>query len=55
MSFESMFYPEGVTLTVEEKKEQARDALIYNLTEDILLVIEDLQAVVKKLEHLFKE
>tara|TARA_R110001606_G_scaffold25740_14_gene83540 strand:+ start:13 stop:405 length:393 start_codon:yes stop_codon:yes gene_type:complete len=39
MSVESKFYPgHHWALTAEEKKEQARDALIYNLTEDILLV-----------------
>ena len=42
MSFESMFYPDGVIFTTEEKKEQARVSLIYNVTEDILLALEDL-------------
>jgi len=42
MSFESMFYPDGVIFTAEEKKEQARVSLIYNVTEDILLALEDL-------------
>jgi transcriptional regulator with XRE-family HTH domain len=42
MSFESMFYPDGVIFTAKEKKGQARVSLIYDVTEDILLALEDL-------------
>tara|TARA_B100000767_G_scaffold270445_1_gene294111 strand:- start:625 stop:1023 length:399 start_codon:yes stop_codon:yes gene_type:complete len=42
MSIESMFYPEGVSFTREDKKDYLRQNLIFNTTEEILLVLENL-------------
>ena len=42
MSIKSMFYPEGVSFTRKDKKDYLRQNLIFNTTEEILLVLENL-------------
>jgi len=41
MSAKSLFYPEDKTFSTAEKKAFAREELIYNVTEDLLVAMED--------------
>lgn len=41
MSAKTLFYPEGKQFSRTEDRAFAREALVYNVTEDILLTMED--------------
>ncbi|MGV0034001.1 MAG: helix-turn-helix domain-containing protein [Candidatus Azotimanducaceae bacterium WSBS_2022_MAG_OTU7] len=41
MSAKDLFYPEGKKFNVNEERAFAREELIYNVTEDILVALED--------------
>lgn len=51
MSAKDMFYPADKNFTDAEKKEFAREELVYNVTEDILVALEDLQMSKKELAN----
>ena len=42
MSVNNMFYPKDKEFTKAEKRAFAREELVYNVTEDILVLIEDM-------------
>lgn len=55
MSSRGMFYPKDQIPTREEEMANAREELIFNLTEDLLLIMEDAGvSKVKLAEHLGK-
>jgi ribosome-binding protein aMBF1 (putative translation factor) len=41
MSAKSLFYPEDKTFSTAEEKAIAREELVYNVTEDLLVAMED--------------
>ncbi len=49
MSAKDMFYPEGKEFSNAEEKAFAREELVYNVTEDILVALEDLEISKKEL------
>lgn len=49
MSTKDMFYPEGKEFSSAEKRAYAREELVYNVTEDILITLEDLDVSKKEL------
>ncbi len=49
MSAKDMFYPEGKEFSNAEEKAFAREELVYNVTEDILIALEDLGISKKEL------
>jgi len=49
MSAKDMFYPEGKDFSNADERAFAREELVYNVTEDILLVLEDLDVSKKEL------
>ena len=49
MSAKDMFYPTGKDFSNAEERAFAREELIYNVTEDVLLAIEDLDISKKEL------
>lgn len=49
MSAKDMFYPEGKEFSVAEKRAFAREELVYNVTEDILVALEDMGIAKKEL------
>jgi len=49
MSAKDMFYPEGKEFSNAEEKAFAREELVYNVTEDILIALEDLEISKKEL------
>ncbi len=49
MSAKEMFYPEGKEFSNAEEKAFAREELVYNVTEDILIALEDLGISKKEL------
>lgn len=51
MSAKEMFYPEGKKFSKAEERAFAREELVYNVTEDILLALEDLGINKKELAH----
>ena len=42
MSAKDMFYPVGTVFSNAEEKSYAREELSYNVTEDILVILEDM-------------
>ena len=42
MSVNNMFYPKDKEFTKAEKRAFAREELVYNVTEDILVLLEDM-------------
>lgn len=51
MSAKNMFYSEGKEFSNAEEKAFAREELVYNVTEDILITLEDLEISKKELAH----
>jgi len=49
MSAKDMFYSEGKKFSSAEKRAYAREELVYNVTEDILIALEDLEVSKKEL------
>jgi len=49
MSAKDMFYPEDKEFSSAEKRAYAREDLVYNVTEDILVALEDLDVSKKEL------
>lgn len=49
MSAKDMFYSEGKEFSSAEKRAYAREELVYNVTEDILIALEDLDVSKKEL------
>ena len=49
MSAKDMFYPEGKEFSVAEERAFAREELVYNVTEDILVILEDMGIAKKEL------
>ena len=49
MSAKDLFYSEGKDFSNAEERAFAREGLVYNVTEDILLVLEDLDVSKKEL------
>jgi len=49
MSAKNMFYPEGKEFSVAEDRAFAREELVYNVTEDILVALEDMDVNKKEL------
>ncbi len=49
MSAKDMFYSEGKEFSSAEKRAYAREELVYNVTEDILVALEDLDVSKKEL------
>ncbi|VAW68374.1 hypothetical protein MNBD_GAMMA10-2990 [hydrothermal vent metagenome] len=49
MSAKDMFYSEGKEFSRAEKRVYAREELVYNVTEDILIALEDLDVSKKEL------
>jgi transcriptional regulator with XRE-family HTH domain len=49
MSAKDMFYPEGKEFSKAEDRAYAREDLVYNVTEDILVALEDLEVSKKDL------
>ncbi len=49
MGAKDMFYPEGKEFSNAEEKSFAREELVYNVTEDILVALEDLEISKKEL------
>ncbi len=43
MSAKDMFYPKGTTFTNAEARAFAKQELVYNVTEDLLVILEDLE------------
>ncbi|HED17439.1 MAG TPA: XRE family transcriptional regulator [Gammaproteobacteria bacterium] len=46
-----MFYPENKNFSNAEERAFVREELVYNVTEDILLTLEDLEVSKKELAH----
>lgn len=51
MSAKDMFYPEDKEFSNAEEKAFAREELVYNVTEDILVALEKLEISKKELAH----
>lgn len=51
MSAKDMFYSEDKEFSDAEEKAFAREELVYNVTEDILVALEDLEITKKELAH----
>ncbi len=51
MNAKSMFYPENKNFSNAEERAFVREELVYNVTEDILLTLEDLEVSKKELAH----
>ena len=51
MSAKDMFYPESKEFSNAEERAFAREELIYNVTEDLLLTMEDSDVSKKELAH----
>ncbi len=49
MSAKNMFYKEGFDFSNSEEKKFAREELIYNVTEDLLVILEDMEISKKEL------
>ena len=49
MSAKDMFYPEDKEFSVADKRAFAREELVYNVTEDILVTLEDMGITKKEL------
>ena len=49
MSAKDMFFPEGKDFSRTEERAYAREELVYNVTEDILVALEDLNVSKKEL------
>lgn len=49
MNAKNMFYPEGKEFSTAEERAYAREDLVYNVTEDILVALEDLEVSKKDL------
>jgi transcriptional regulator with XRE-family HTH domain len=49
MSAKDLFYPESKKFSHADEKAFAREELVYNVTEDILLVLEDMEISKKEL------
>lgn len=49
MSAKNMFYPEGKEFSEADERAFAREELVYNVTEDILILLEDLDINKKEL------
>jgi len=51
MSAKGMFYPEKKEFSEAEEKAFAREALVYNVTEDLLVIMENLEVSKKELSE----
>jgi len=51
MSAKDMFYSEDKNFSRAEERAYAREELVYNVTEDILVALEDLNVSKKELAH----
>jgi len=49
MSAKDMFYPESKEFSSAEERAFAREELVYNVTEDVLVALEDLDVTKKEL------
>jgi transcriptional regulator with XRE-family HTH domain len=49
MSAKNMFYKENYSFSNSEEKAFARDELVYNVTEDLLVILEDMEISKKEL------
>lgn len=49
MNTKDMFYPEGTTFSIAEEKAFAREEIVYNVTEDLLVILEDMELSKKDL------
>ncbi len=49
MNAKDMFYPEGKQFSNAEERAYAREELVYNVTEDLLILLEDMEVSKKEL------